>query len=152
FISAYFIKKERRKSITILFSTSILLLSYLIYMIQNKLYIFSLSVIFVGQQDNLAYGILLFVITNTYYLYTTSLKTKTETEKSQVIEGFVSKYNLSNRERDILRLLVQRYSYKEIARDLFISNKTVETHIYHIYQKTGSKNKTELIDMVQIKQ
>lgn len=149
-VSAYFIKKDRRKSFTSLFGTSILLLSYLIYAIQNKLYIFSLSVIFVGAQDNLAYGILFFVITNTYYLYITSSKAKTEAVKEPVIDEFASKYNLSNRERDILILLVQRYSYKEIANSLFISNKTVETHIYHIYQKTGSKNKTELIEMVQI--
>ncbi len=150
-VSVSSIKKDRRKSISVLLSTSILLLSYLFYIIQNKIYIFSLTVIFVGQQDNLAYGILSFVIINTYYLYISLSGEKIENAGPE-IDLFATNYKLSKRERDILVFLVQRYSYKEIAKVLFISNKTVETHIYHIYQKTGSKNKTELIDMVQLEQ
>ncbi len=71
FISAYFIKKDRLKSIVFLLSSSILLFSYLIYIIQNKIYTISLTVLFIGQQDTLGYGILLFTIVNTYYLYIT---------------------------------------------------------------------------------
>jgi len=148
FISINVIKKDRQKSLVVLLSSSILLLSYLFYIVQNKIYVFSLSVIFVGQQDNLAYGILLFVMANTYYLYIDSSRKRVE-KTALNIDKFASDHDLSKRERDILELLVQRYSYKEIAKRLFISNKTVETHIYHIYQKTGSKNKIELIGMIQ---
>ena len=35
---------------------------------------------------------------------------------------------LTSREREVLRLIAQGYTYKEIARELFISVKTVESH------------------------
>ena len=35
---------------------------------------------------------------------------------------------LTAREREVLRLLARGYAYKEIAAELFISLKTVETH------------------------
>ena len=148
FISIILIKKERLKSVVVLLSSSILLISYLVYIIQNKIYIFSLSVIFVGQQDTLSYGILLFVLINSYYLYINEAR-KTTDSGGKAVSEFAAGYNLSKREHDILELLIQRLSYKEIAEKLFISNKTVETHIYHIYQKTGWKTKRELIDMIQ---
>ena len=36
---------------------------------------------------------------------------------------------LSQREREVLRLIARGYAYKEVARELFISVKTVETHV-----------------------
>ncbi|HNR18991.1 MAG TPA: response regulator transcription factor [Bacteroidia bacterium] len=44
-------------------------------------------------------------------------------------------YNLSNREKDVLHLLVQGKSYKMIADELHISYETVHSHIRKIYQK-----------------
>lgn len=44
-------------------------------------------------------------------------------------------YKLSNREKDVLQLLVQGKSYKIIAGELFISYETVHSHIRRIYQK-----------------
>ncbi len=44
-------------------------------------------------------------------------------------------YNLSNREKDVLQLLVQGKSYKMIADELNISYETVHSHIRKIYQK-----------------
>ncbi|MBK7856550.1 MAG: response regulator transcription factor [Bacteroidetes bacterium] len=44
-------------------------------------------------------------------------------------------YNLSNREKDVLQLLVQGKSYKMIADELHISYETVHSHIRKIYQK-----------------
>lgn len=44
-------------------------------------------------------------------------------------------FNLSERENEILSLLVQGLSYKMIAEQCFISYATVNTHIKHIYEK-----------------
>lgn len=44
-------------------------------------------------------------------------------------------YNLSNREKDVLQLLVKGKSYKMIAGELNISYETVHSHIRRIYQK-----------------
>ncbi len=51
---------------------------------------------------------------------------------------------LTRRERDVLRLLARGYSYKEIAGELFISVKTVETHVSSVLRKTQTSNRHEL--------
>lgn len=48
--------------------------------------------------------------------------------------------NLTEKELMIVRLLGKEYSTKEIAKQLFISERTVETHKRNIYLKTGTKN------------
>lgn len=48
------------------------------------------------------------------------------------------------RERDVLRLLARGYAYKEIASELFISVKTVETHVSSVLRKTQLSNRYEL--------
>jgi DNA-binding NarL/FixJ family response regulator len=51
---------------------------------------------------------------------------------------------LTPRERDVLRLLARGYAYKEIAAELFISIKTVETHVSSVLRKTQLSNRHEL--------
>jgi DNA-binding CsgD family transcriptional regulator len=48
---------------------------------------------------------------------------------------------LTNREVEVLRLLVRGLSNKEIAVRLVISRKTAENHVAHIYQKLGVSNR-----------
>lgn len=50
---------------------------------------------------------------------------------------------VSVREREVLRLAARGLSGKEIASKLFISERTVQTHLASIYDKLGAKNKTE---------
>jgi DNA-binding NarL/FixJ family response regulator len=52
--------------------------------------------------------------------------------------------SLTPRERDVLRLLARGYAYKEIAAELFISVKTVETHVSSVLRKTQLSNRYEL--------
>jgi DNA-binding NarL/FixJ family response regulator len=54
-------------------------------------------------------------------------------------------YNISPREYDILRCLVEGRSYKEVAAQLFISVETVRSHIRHIYEKMQVHSKTEAV-------
>lgn len=51
---------------------------------------------------------------------------------------------LTNREREVLRLLARGYGYKEIATELFISLKTVETHASAVLRKLQLSNRREL--------
>jgi DNA-binding CsgD family transcriptional regulator len=48
---------------------------------------------------------------------------------------------LTTREVDILRLLARGLSNKQIAASLFISSKTANTHVEHIYSKLGVTNR-----------
>ena len=52
---------------------------------------------------------------------------------------------LSTREREVLVLAAKGLSSKEVAGKLFISERTVQTHLASIYDKLGSKNKTEAL-------
>ena len=52
---------------------------------------------------------------------------------------------LSDREKELLKLLVEGLDYKAIAAKLFISPQTVRTHISHIYEKLHIHSKSEAI-------
>jgi hemerythrin-like metal-binding protein len=66
---------------------------------------------------------------------------------SQDIETNLKSMGITERERDVLTLLVAGYSSKEIALRLAISFRTVEVHRAHIMQKTGTSNLIELARM-----
>ncbi|MFT3750360.1 MAG: response regulator transcription factor [Agriterribacter sp.] len=51
----------------------------------------------------------------------------------------------SRREKKVLELLGRGYSTKDIARELFITEKTVETHRKNMVEKAGVKNTAELV-------
>jgi DNA-binding NarL/FixJ family response regulator len=54
-------------------------------------------------------------------------------------------YNLSDREREVLQLLVNGYSYKMIASEMFIAIDTVRSHIKKIYEKLHVNSKSEAV-------
>ena len=51
---------------------------------------------------------------------------------------------LSQREREVLRLIARGYAYKEVAKELFISIKTVETHMSSVLRKLQLSSRHEL--------
>jgi DNA-binding NarL/FixJ family response regulator len=51
---------------------------------------------------------------------------------------------LTAREREVLRLIARGYAYKEVARELVISVKTVETHVSSVLRKLQLSNRYEL--------
>ncbi|WP_203569130.1 LuxR C-terminal-related transcriptional regulator [Aestuariimicrobium ganziense] len=51
---------------------------------------------------------------------------------------------LSQREREVLKLIARGYAYKEVARELFISIKTVETHVSSVLRKLQLSNRHQL--------
>ena len=51
---------------------------------------------------------------------------------------------LTARERDVLRLIARGYTYREAASELFISDRTVETHVSSVLRKLQLSNRREL--------
>jgi len=51
---------------------------------------------------------------------------------------------LSAREQEVMRLIARGYSYREVARELFISIKTVETHVSSVLRKLQLSNRHQL--------
>ena len=57
--------------------------------------------------------------------------------------------SLTPREKEVLRLLARGYTYREIAEELFISVKTVETHASNVLRKTQQSNRHALTRWAQ---
>jgi DNA-binding NarL/FixJ family response regulator len=71
---------------------------------------------------------------------------------AQLLKEFVSladnkakDYGLSGREMEVLQLLSQGNTNKEIAKALWISEQTVKTHVAHIFDKLGTSDRTETV-------
>lgn len=60
-------------------------------------------------------------------------------------DRFIKKYNLTKREIEILRLISQALSNKQIAKELYISDQTVSVHRKNIMRKLGVSNTAGLI-------
>ncbi|WP_180057563.1 response regulator transcription factor [Acinetobacter sp. YH12227] len=76
------------------------------------------------------------------------LKQISETEEpapeQEIVEGAESSI-LTNREKEILCLVAQGLSNREIAEQLFVSRYTVESHIKHIYRKLSVTKRTKAV-------
>ena len=64
---------------------------------------------------------------------------------------FLEEHDVSAREQEIIALLIQGLSNREIAEKLFISPNTVKTHIKNIYAKLGVTNRMLLFSLLQKK-
>lgn len=58
-------------------------------------------------------------------------------------------YNITEREKEIVYLIAEGLSNKEICDKLFVSMPTVKTHIQNIYQKTNVTNRVELVNLIK---
>lgn len=62
----------------------------------------------------------------------------------EVAEADEELNRLSAREREVMRLIARGYQYKEVAKELFISVKTVETHVSKVLRKLQLSNRHQL--------
>ena len=51
---------------------------------------------------------------------------------------------MTDREADVLRLVISGLANKEIAAALHLSPRTVEKHVENLLRKTGARSRTEL--------
>jgi DNA-binding NarL/FixJ family response regulator len=65
-------------------------------------------------------------------------------QKQQTTARQLEQYKLTEREKEILQLLINGNSYKEIASALFISVETLNSHIKNIYRKLNVHSRSEL--------
>lgn len=66
----------------------------------------------------------------------------------EVFNEILLPYNISEREKEIIEMIIHGKSNKEIEQNLFISSHTVKNHIYNIFQKTGVKSRNQLICLI----
>jgi DNA-binding NarL/FixJ family response regulator len=61
------------------------------------------------------------------------------------LDGLKKLEMLTKREGEIAELLLKGMTYKMIAKELFLSENTIKTHIKNIYAKLKVQNKSELL-------
>lgn len=83
-----------------------------------------------------------------YFLKIHFSPVETDKSKYEAFGEFVSVYQLSKRELEIVECICKGSSNKQISEELFISLQTVKDHVYRIYKKTGVKNRVQLVNMV----
>jgi DNA-binding NarL/FixJ family response regulator len=64
--------------------------------------------------------------------------------QQKTVVNIDEQYRLTKREKEILQLLIEGLSYKEIAAKCFISPETLNSHIKNIYQKLNVHSRAQL--------
>ncbi len=67
----------------------------------------------------------------------------------EIPPDLIVRYALTPREREIISSLLEGKTNKELSDELFVSLKTIETHLGNIYRKTGVKNRLELFSLLK---
>ena len=84
-----------------------------------------------------------------YILEIENLKNKqghaNESQAQMLTFKLAKEFELTRRQEDILRLIIEGNSNNEIAEKLHISANTVKTHLRHIYEKLNVRNRREIL-------
>lgn len=81
-----------------------------------------------------------------FHLYQTMYMQPAKTEPDYVLQ-FAARYNLSQRETDLLRFIITGSTNKEIADKLYISENTVKFHVRNLLRKTDCTKRKELLSL-----
>jgi DNA-binding CsgD family transcriptional regulator len=133
-------KSERLLAFIVLI---IMMVSFVFIVVNNK--VFSLRLL---QQNG---GVILAVICIILSVSKIpgDIKKLVQTEKTiSTDENKLAKLGITQREQEVLQLLVTGKTYREIATELFISLPTVKTHVSHIYSKAKVRNRLELSNLI----
>lgn len=71
-----------------------------------------------------------------------------QSEKYTITADFSKKIGITEREVDVVKLLLKGYSYQKIADELVISISTVRAHVTSIYRKAGINSRFELYNII----
>lgn len=77
-----------------------------------------------------------------------SLNTVYLPQRDKERETITQRYQLTDRELDVLELLISGANNKQIAKELNIGLATIKTHLHHIFQKMSVSTRSELVSKV----
>lgn len=70
------------------------------------------------------------------------------TENNKLTDYFKDKYQITDKQSEIIELILEGKTYKQIAEELYISPKTVDNHVQNIYKKLNVKSKIQLSNFI----
>ncbi len=73
-----------------------------------------------------------------------------ESAADHISQGKLDQYNLTHRQRDVVFFISRGLANTQIASEMGVSIKTLESHLTTIYQKTGCHNKTSLLSALRL--
>lgn len=82
------------------------------------------------------------------HAYLTKISDMTQEQRLSAKRNVTTIGNLTDRESEIVGLLLKGRTYKMVAEELFLSENTVKTHIKNIYSKLNINSKSELIKLM----
>jgi DNA-binding CsgD family transcriptional regulator len=65
------------------------------------------------------------------------------------MEALWERHGLSPREKEVLAIWLSGHTSSYVEENLHISKNTVKTHLSHIYAKTGTSNREELLTLLE---
>ena len=92
------------------------------------------------------FAILVYLFTASHYVHRYVPETSALPESRS---DFYKVADISEREQDIISLLIEGSSNKDISEKLFISPNTVKTHVRNIYRKAGVSNRLQLLSKIR---
>lgn len=114
--------------------------------------VFILSVLFSAFADTaiMLYAIAYFIYALVFLSMVVSHEKKVEEkEKGQITAEKAAEYKITERELDVVKLIKQGYTNKEIADKLCISVNTVNNHIANIFSKTEVRSRIDLLNLLE---
>lgn len=83
-----------------------------------------------------------------YFYFKCGLRAPLLQEYEDPFLNFVARYNITNRESEIIRLIILGKTNKDIAEECFVTVQTIKDHTHRIYTKVGVKNRIQLSNIV----
>jgi DNA-binding CsgD family transcriptional regulator len=74
-------------------------------------------------------------------------KTRDASQQDE-LKQLCARYGITMREREIIRMIANGSSNREICRTLDITDDTVKNHVYNIFRKTGVRNRNGLVGLL----
>jgi len=112
----------------------------------------SLAPINMGEWQHLiifTYYMALFLPSIYLFFKQEDIKLMPENLNKGILDHFFANYNLTTREKELVFLLMEGKSNKEISEELFISLQTVKNYISKIYRKIGLNSRVQLVNFVR---
>jgi DNA-binding CsgD family transcriptional regulator len=93
-----------------------------------------------------------FIIWNSFNIYYSIKHYKYKHIKkyhSKISLDFIKKYSITDREKQVISLILKGFKNKEIAAHLALTSGTIKGYIHKIYKKIGVQNRVQLVKIVQ---
>lgn len=89
------------------------------------------------------------IISIPIFFYMREIHSQKRNSKGTLEESKLRRFNISPRESQVITLLLEGHTYREIADQLCISHDTVKSHLYSSYRKAGVRSRQELREKIQ---